>query len=138
MYQHVICACISWYCKICWFPMKKCWCQQNSSGVVCHVIHIFLDLLDVRYNCAKFHHCRICVTDFKEVGVGGGGGGFLLPPIHEQPLKDPSRIGLTRLQKQLWKNSLREPLKSFCQIVWIPYSFKYLLLDYLDFYLDDM
>ena len=33
--------CISWYSKICWFPMKKCWCQ-----------------------CAKFHHCRICVTGF--------------------------------------------------------------------------
>ena len=26
----------------------------------------FLDLLWVRYNCAKFHHCRICVTDFRK------------------------------------------------------------------------
>ena len=26
----------------------------------------FLDLPQVRYNCAKFHHCRICVTDFRE------------------------------------------------------------------------
>ena len=26
----------------------------------------FLDLLYVRYNRAKFHHCRICVTDFRE------------------------------------------------------------------------
>ena len=32
----------------------------------------FLDLLWVRYNCAKFHHCKICVTDFKKVGKGGG------------------------------------------------------------------
>ena len=24
----------------------------------------FLDLLWVRYNCAKFYHCRICLTDF--------------------------------------------------------------------------
>ena len=28
----------------------------------------FLDLLWVRYNCAKFHHCRICVTDFRDGG----------------------------------------------------------------------
>ena len=28
----------------------------------------FLDLPYVRYNYAKFHHCRICVTDFREVG----------------------------------------------------------------------
>ena len=25
--------CISWYNKICWFPVKKCWCQQKSGGV---------------------------------------------------------------------------------------------------------
>ena len=28
----------------------------------------FLDLPYVRYNCAKFHHCRICVVDFREDG----------------------------------------------------------------------
>ena len=33
---------------------------------MCHVIHIFLDLLWVRCNCAKVHHCRICVRDFRE------------------------------------------------------------------------
>ena len=26
----------------------------------------FLDLLQGRYRCTKFHHCRICVTDFRE------------------------------------------------------------------------
>ena len=26
----------------------------------------FLDLFQVRYNCAKCHHCRVCVTDFRE------------------------------------------------------------------------
>ena len=26
----------------------------------------FLNPLCVRYNCGKFHHCRICVTDFRE------------------------------------------------------------------------
>ena len=41
---------------------------SRTQGV-CHVIHIFLDLPWVRYNCAKFHHCRICVTDFREGGL---------------------------------------------------------------------
>ena len=36
----------------------------------------FLDLLWVRFNCAKFHHYRICVTDF------GEGGLFTPPPLH--------------------------------------------------------
>ena len=44
----------------------------------------FLDLLWQRYICAKFHHCRICVTDI-----------FLVPPpIREQPRKSPPWIGL--------------------------------------------
>ena len=29
---------------------------------------IFFNLLQVRYNCGNFHHCRICVTDFRERG----------------------------------------------------------------------
>ena len=33
MYQNAIYICISWYKKLCWFPLKKCWCQQNSGGV---------------------------------------------------------------------------------------------------------
>ena len=32
--------CISWYNKICWFPVKKCWCQQNAEGVS-HDSYIF-------------------------------------------------------------------------------------------------
>ena len=28
-----------------------------------------LHLLQVRYNCANFHYCRICVTDFREGGL---------------------------------------------------------------------
>ena len=47
-----------------------------------------LDLLQLRYNFAKFHHCRICVTDFRE------GGPFCTPPILEQPRKCPSWIKL--------------------------------------------
>ena len=30
MYQNAIYTCISWYSKICWFPVKICWCQRNS------------------------------------------------------------------------------------------------------------
>ena len=53
----------------------------------------FLDLLWVRYICAKFHHCRMCVTDFRE------GGHFCPnPPICKQPRKSPSWIGLKTKQ----------------------------------------
>ena len=45
----------------------------------------FLNLLEVRYNCAKFHHCCICVTNFKEGG---------LPPNPWAAPKKPSWIGL--------------------------------------------
>ena len=38
---------------------------SRTQGM-CHVIYIFLDLFWVRYNCAKFHHCGICVGDFRE------------------------------------------------------------------------
>ena len=31
-----------------------------------HLISIFLDLLQVRYNWNKFHHCRICLTDLRK------------------------------------------------------------------------
>ena len=33
MYQNAIYICISWYNKICWFPLNKCWCQQILGGV---------------------------------------------------------------------------------------------------------
>ena len=49
----------------------------------------FLDLPLVRYNCAKFHHCRICVADFRERGPKSP-----FPPNREQPRKSPSWIGL--------------------------------------------
>ena len=65
---------------------------SRTQGV-CHVIHIFLDLLKVRYNCAKLHHCRICVKDFRERGAPSPSP----PPpptIREQPQKCPSWIGL--------------------------------------------
>ena len=30
---------------------------------VCQVIHIYFKSSLCKDNCAKFHHCRICVTD---------------------------------------------------------------------------
>ena len=48
------------------------------------MIHIFFGS-SIRYNCAKFHHCKICVTDFIE--------GDLFDPLPncEQLLTGPSR-----------------------------------------------
>ena len=66
-----------WNNKICGFLVKKCWCQQNSEDLSRD--SYFLDLLLVRYNCAKFHQCRICVTDFRD------GGLFGLPHTWEAP-----------------------------------------------------
>ena len=54
MYEIAIYICISWYSKICWFPVKKSW------------FIYFLDLLYIRHNCAKFHYYRICMADFTE------------------------------------------------------------------------
>ena len=39
---------ISWYSKICWFPVKKCWCQHNSRGVS-RDFYIFLFHLYIKY-----------------------------------------------------------------------------------------
>ena len=64
--------------------------SAKLKGCVTWFIY-FLDLLWVRYNCAKFHRCRICVTDFRE------GGLFAPSPIREQPWKSPFWIGLTQL-----------------------------------------
>ena len=33
MHQNAVYISISWYSKIRWFPVKNCWCQQNSRGV---------------------------------------------------------------------------------------------------------
>ena len=47
----------------------------NRTQGVCHVIHTFFgSSLGKLYNCAMFHHCRICVTHFRE------GGLFASPP----------------------------------------------------------
>ena len=53
----------------------------NRTQGVYHVIHIyFLNFFNARYNCAKFHHCRIRVKDFRE-------GAFLFPQSLSSPEK---------------------------------------------------
>ena len=57
----------------------------------------FLDHLQVRCNCAKFHQCRMCVTEFREGGV------FLAPPkvppsvsSLERPILNRVNVGTIR------------------------------------------
>ena len=55
-----------------------------------------LDLLYVRYNCAKFHNCRIWVADFRE-------GGLFAPPLHLcAALKSQCWIGLKVTIEKKW------------------------------------
>ena len=68
MHQNAVYIYISWYSKICWFLVKKCWSQ---------------------YNCVKFHHCRIYVTDFRE-------GGILPPP--RPSMSSPKKAILNRVK----------------------------------------
>ena len=59
------------------FPVKKLWHQQNS-GCVQPDSYIYC----IFFRCAKSHHCRICVRDFRE-------GDFLArpPPSLSSPEK---------------------------------------------------
>ena len=66
IYLKTIYICISWYNKKFWFSLKRSWSQQNSRDVSSD-LSIFLHLPWVRYNCAEFHHSRICATDFREL-----------------------------------------------------------------------
>ena len=54
--------------------------DSSTTHGMCHVIYIVFGHLKVRYNCAKFHHCRICMTEFMEGE----------PTICETPQKSPS------------------------------------------------
>ena len=77
----------------------------------------FLDLLYVRYNCAKFHQCRICATDFREGG--------LFAPTH--PWAAPKKPILNRVKSAFQtfeKNnpSLSKPTLKYLvyrQVFWV-------------------
>ena len=75
---------------------EKCWCQQNSRDVS-RDLYIFLNLPQVKYNCAKFYHCRICVTDL--------GRGAKKPPLHPWAAPEkPIWIGL-KVAPKTWSVS---------------------------------
>ena len=38
----------------------------SRTQKVCHVIIHFLDHVQIKYKCAKCHHCRKCVIGFEE------------------------------------------------------------------------
>ena len=65
-----------------------------------HVIIYFLDLLWSRYKCAKFHHCRICVTDFQNRR-----GAFLTA---SHPCAAPKRPILNMVNKHISDNGISE------------------------------
>ena len=72
------------------FWRTKCWCQQNSRGLSCDSYIYWFSL------GTKFHHCRICVIDFRK------GGPFcpshLLAPL-EMPIQ--SRVKVKNFYKIL-------------------------------------
>ena len=119
MYQYAIYTCISRYSKICWFPVKNCWCQQNSRDVSrdLYIFWIFF-----RYSiivpCAKVHHCRICVTDFRE------GGTLLPPPPHPwAALKKPIWIGLKHDILYFYSNNFEFMLPRANLLLWFSWVF---------------
>ena len=106
MYQNAIYIGISWYNKICWFPVKKGWCQQNSEGVSrdSYIFWIFFRQgITVPILIVAGYVWQIL-----------GSGGLFASPIRKQLRKCPSWIGL--------KNILLEPVyfKEHCGIyLWL-------------------
>ena len=97
MYQNTIYICISCIAKF----VDSWWKNADVSrtqGCVAWFTY-FLDLLWVRYNCAKFHYCRIYVTDFRE------GGPFCTPPPTPYPWAAPKKPILSRVKATCHINS---------------------------------
>ena len=74
------------------------WKIADSSRThgMCHVIHVVFGPLKVRYDCPKFHHCRIYMREFMEGE----------PTIREEPQKILSWLGLI-LAKISWKKETK-------------------------------
>ena len=64
MFQNGIYICISWYRKIRRFPVKNDYVSRTQE--VRHEICKLFESFWGKYNCTKFHHSRICATDFRE------------------------------------------------------------------------
>ena len=74
---------------------EKMLMSAEVKGCVTWFMH-FLDLLWVRYNGAKFHQCKICVTDFREWRP------FWFPP---HPWAAPKRPILNRVNNIIIPNN---------------------------------
>ena len=112
MYQNTIYICISWYSKICWFLVKKILMSAELKGCVTWFIY-FLDFIWVRYKCAKFHHCRTCIKDFREeVGIFG--------PLY--PWAAP-------------KNSILNRVKGYSGLLWFWVSMTFCQFSSLNFHI---
>ena len=66
--------------KIADFQWKNA--DVSRTQGVCHVTFVFFWSPLGKYNCAKFHQCRACVTDFRE-----GGPFCTTPPSMSSPEK---------------------------------------------------
>ena len=95
MYQNPVFMWISWCSKICWIPVKKCWCQLNPSGVS-RDLYIFW----------IFFRYGITVPSFIIVGFVWrilGRGVKKVPHTWAAPKK--SILNRVKLSGNLWNNS---------------------------------
>ena len=94
MYQNVIYIFIYWYSKICWFSVKKCWYQQDWKWCVkwCRYFFVSFGCGKTVPSCAKFHHCWICETEFREGDIFGH------PPAPLHPWAAPKKPILNRVK----------------------------------------
>ena len=81
---------------------EKMLMSPELKGCVTWFIYV-LDLVWARHNCTNCHHCRICLTDFRE------GGRFWSLPIREQPRKTSSWIGLISYIRRSLKKKILKP-----------------------------
>ena len=98
--------------------MKKYWCQQNSKDMSFDLYNFWIFVR--KGIAAKFHHFRICVTDFRE--------GYLLKP-HPHSWADTKRPILNRFNKVVGQKqgkyfnektiTLTLPPKNYLQVVYL-------------------
>ena len=100
MYQNPIYICISWCSKICWFLVKKCWCQQNSRDVS-RDLYIFWIFLRSGITLPS-----VIIVGYVWEILERRGSKKPPPPhiIREQLWKSPSWIGLNLLYSNLLVN----------------------------------
>ena len=82
---------IFWYNQNWWFLVKKLVSVELTKWIMWFIY--FLYLLWIKYNCAKFHHCGICVTNVRCFYTHS----FF---IHEQPWKGLFWIRLKMLYEE--------------------------------------